>query len=75
MKRPQPAQKPEGVIIHALKALECCAGRGVGPNGLYLFGSGDWSDGMDSVGGESVWLTWFFAHCAERLSRLLSQIM
>jgi cyclic beta-1,2-glucan synthetase len=71
---PAPAQNPEGVIIHALKALECCAGRGVGPHGLYLFGSGDWSDGMDRVGGESVWLTWFFAHCAERLSKLLSKL-
>ncbi len=34
-----------------------------GPNGLPLFGTGDWNDGMNLVGvegkGESVWLGWF----------------
>lgn len=35
----------------------------VGVNGLPLFGTGDWNDGMNRVGaegrGESVWLGWF----------------
>ncbi|MFA6467610.1 MAG: glucoamylase family protein [Bacteroidota bacterium] len=35
----------------------------VGLHGLPLFGSGDWNDGMNTVGkegkGESVWLGWF----------------
>ena len=39
------------------KALE------TGPHGLPLMGSGDWNDGMNTVGnkgcGESVWLGWF----------------
>ncbi len=34
-----------------------------GPHGLPLIGSGDWNDGMNTVGnkgsGESVWLGWF----------------
>ncbi|HPV00934.1 MAG TPA: glucoamylase family protein [Clostridiales bacterium] len=34
-----------------------------GPHGLPLIGSGDWNDGMNTVGskgtGESVWLAWF----------------
>ena len=34
-----------------------------GPHGLPLMGSGDWNDGMNTVGnkgrGESVWLGWF----------------
>lgn len=35
------------------------------------FGSGDWNDGMDKVGGESVWLSWFFSHTVKRFSDLL----
>ena len=38
-----------------------------GANGLALFGSGDWNDGMNRVGiggkGESVWLSWFVIRC------------
>ena len=42
------------VLTHGLKT---------GPHGLLLMGSGDWNDGMNTVGnkgkGESVWLSWF----------------
>jgi len=35
----------------------------IGENGFMLMGSGDWNDGMNTVGnkgrGESVWLSWF----------------
>lgn len=31
-------------------------------------GSGDWNDGMNRVGGESTWLTWFAAVTMEKLS-------
>ena len=34
-------------------------------------GSGDWCDGFDAVRGESVWLTEFFAHTAQRFLRYL----
>lgn len=43
----------------------------LGAHGLLLMGSGDWNDGMSSVGnggkGESVWLTWFMCDILERL--------
>lgn len=45
-----------------------------GAHGLPLMGSGDWNDGMDRVGskgrGESVWLAWFAADCADRFAEL-----
>ena len=45
-----------------------------GHHGLPLIGAGDWNDGMDRVGhngrGESVWLAWFAAHCAEGFADL-----
>lgn len=43
----------------------------LGAHGLLLMGSGDWNDGMSSVGnggkGESVWLTWFMCDILEKL--------
>ena len=44
--------------------------RGVGTHGLLPIGSGDWNDGFDAVGGESVWLGWFFLHVVRRFSAL-----
>ena len=55
-------------------AMERCLARGSGPHGLLRFGSGDWNDGLDRIGGESVWLTWFFSHVAARFSRLLGKL-
>ncbi|HRH44721.1 MAG TPA: protein ndvB, partial [Pyrinomonadaceae bacterium] len=60
----------------------------VGEHGLPLMGSGDWNDGMSSVGnggkGESVWLGWFlintvsdflpFCHEIERQTKYLQHI-
>lgn len=41
-------------------------------------GSGDWNDGMDRVGhegrGESVWLAWFVATCAEAFADLAKEV-
>ena len=62
------------VLDHARAALERCMSRGVGEHGLPHFGSGDWCDGMDAVDGESVWLGWFFAHCADRFAALLERL-
>jgi cellobiose phosphorylase len=46
---------------HCIRAVK--HGLRFGVNGLPLFGSGDWNDGMDMVGregkGESVWLAFF----------------
>ena len=46
----------ESLYMHCVRALECVR---YGKNGLPLFGSGDWNDGMNENGGESVWLAWF----------------
>ncbi len=47
----------EHCVLAIDKSLE------TGPHGLPLMGSGDWNDGMNTVGnkgsGESVWLGWF----------------
>ncbi|MCD8117839.1 MAG: hypothetical protein LUE21_12180 [Oscillospiraceae bacterium] len=61
------------VLEHACRAMDCVLRRGDGPHGLLLTGSGDWNDGMDKVGGESVWLTWFFVHIAGRMAALMKK--
>ena len=71
---PEASRETDTVLEHARRALERAMIRGTGPHGLLLTGSGDWNDGMDRVGGESVWLTWFFSHTAERFSRLLDRL-
>lgn len=57
---------------HCRRALNHGVTKGV--HGLPLMGSGDWNDGMDRVGskgrGESVWLAWFAASCAESFAEL-----
>jgi cyclic beta-1,2-glucan synthetase len=49
-----------------------------GPNGLPLFGTGDWNDGMNLVGaqgkGESVWLGWFLVDVLQGMSELASAL-
>lgn len=44
--------KSESVFSHCLRAIEISMK--LGKNGLPLMGSGDWNDGFDEVGGESV---------------------
>jgi len=61
----QPRVSPERASLfeHCVRAIE--KGLTAGPHGLPLFGSGDWNDGMNRVGGrgrgESTWLG-FFLH-------------
>ena len=66
------------VLDHCLRALECVVTRGTGAHGLLLLLDGDWNDGLDRAGhgghGESVWLTWFFAHTAYRMADLLDRL-
>ncbi len=58
---PQVSEKRDSLYRHGLAAILCALDRGTGPHGLARMGGGDWNDGMDKVGGESVWLTWFLA--------------
>lgn len=68
---PAASDRTDTVLEHARRALALVLRRGEGAHGLLLMGGGDWNDGMDKVGGESVWLTWFFAHTAGRFAKLL----
>ena len=66
------------VLEHGAKALDLALRRGTGEHGLLKIGGGDWNDGFSRVGaegeGESVWLTWFFSHTAERFAALLKTL-
>ena len=61
---------------HCLRAME--HGVTSGAHGLPLIGAGDWNDGMDRVGrngrGESVWLAWFAAVCADGFADLATRV-
>ncbi len=61
--QPRPAAERGSLFEHCLRAID--RGLSAGAHGLPLFGSGDWNDGMNRVGGrgrgESTWLG-FFLH-------------
>lgn len=73
-----PSPSHSCVLEHAIKALDMILSRGVGAHGLLKLGGGDWNDGFSLAGaegrGESVWLTWFFSHTAERFAALLTAL-
>jgi len=55
------SDKTGSIYEHCVKAIEISLK--FGSNGIPLMGSGDWNDGMSTVGnegkGESVWMGWF----------------
>ena len=69
-----PARETGSVLEHAVRALQCVWRRGRGEHGLLKIGAGDWNDGFDRVGGESVWLSFFFSHTAHRFADLLDAL-
>lgn len=58
---PWASRESATIYEHCLRAIELSLKFGV--HGIPLMGSGDWNDGMNTVGnkgkGESVWLGWF----------------
>ncbi|MBL8900804.1 MAG: glycosyl transferase [Planctomycetes bacterium] len=60
---------------HCARALD--ASLSVGANGLPLFGSGDWNDGMNRVGiegrGESTWMAWFLCATLQSFAPLAEE--
>lgn len=72
------SENTASVLVHAQQALDLALSRGSGEHALMKIGGGDWNDGMDKIGargrGESVWLSWFFAHTAHRFSALLTAL-
>ena len=71
-----PGAERASLFEHCRRAMD----RGVtmGAHGLPLIGTGDWNDGMDRVGnegrGESVWLAWFAAVCADTFAELARDV-
>ena len=59
--QPGIASEHGSLYEHAARAID--SSLTLGAHGLPLIGTGDWNDGMNSVGaqgrGESVWLAWF----------------
>ena len=55
---PEVSDVQEPLLAHCVKALQSVA---LGPHGLPRMGAGDWNDGLNRVGGESVWLAFFYA--------------
>ncbi len=58
----------ESIYMHCVRAVE--RSLHYGKDGLPLFGSGDWNDGMNRVEGQSVWLAWFLCDVLEKMSEL-----
>ncbi len=58
---PRISEEKSSVYEHCIRAIERALK--FGERGIPLMGSGDWNDGMNTVGnkgkGESVWLGWF----------------
>ena len=71
---PGTAKEESSVLEHACRAMDHVIRRGTGPHGLLRTGGSDWNDGMDRVGGESLWLTWFFLHIAPRMGALMEKL-
>jgi len=73
---PERSEKRGSVLEHCRAALDLVLRRGSGSHGLLLMGSGDWNDGLDGLGegGESTWLTFFYARCAHDFAELLERL-
>lgn len=59
----EPSQSDASSSLYEHCVLAIDRSLATGPHGIPLIGSGDWNDGMNTVGnkgsGESVWLGWF----------------
>jgi cellobiose phosphorylase len=69
---PAVSNESASLFEHCIRAVEKALCFGI--HGLPLMGSGDWNDGMNTVGnkgtGESVWLGWFLASVLEKMQPL-----
>lgn len=72
---PQKSQTSSDLYDHCLRAIDISLK--FGEHGLPLMGSGDWNDGMNTVGnqgrGESVWLGWFLITNLELFSPICQE--
>lgn len=69
---PRISNESGSVFEHCIRAIE--RSLRFGDRGLPLMGSGDWNDGMNTVGnrghGESVWMGWFLCSVLSRFSEV-----
>lgn len=68
---PEVSDETGSVYEHGARAIDVSLD--LGPHGLPLIGTGDWNDGMNSVGdegrGESVWLVWLLVATIDAYTR------
>ena len=67
---PEVSQDRESLLSHCLRAIDSVT---FGPHSLPLMGTGDWNDGLNRVGGESVWLAFFLALTLKEFAPLCPQ--
>lgn len=67
----------ESLYMHCKRAIDLALSR-MSPRGLPLIGSGDWNDGLSSVGlkwkGESIWLAHFLCGILLRFSKVCKKM-
>lgn len=72
---PNISDEKGNVLDHCIRAIE--KSLKFGSHGLPLIGSGDWNDGLSSVGdegrGESVWLGWFILSVLKDFIKVLEK--
>jgi cellobiose phosphorylase len=74
--KPDTSAEKASVYNHCIRAIEHALK--FGENGIPLMGSGDWNDGMNTVGnkgkGESVWLGWFLYSILNSFSSIVKDM-
>jgi cellobiose phosphorylase len=73
---PRVSEEKASVYNHCIRSIE--KSLKFGEHGIPLMGSGDWNDGMSTVGnkgkGESVWLGWFLYTILTDFSKICEQM-
>ncbi|QZY55792.1 GH36-type glycosyl hydrolase domain-containing protein [Crassaminicella profunda] len=73
---PRISEEKASVYEHCVRAIE--RGLRFGEHGIPLMGSGDWNDGMNTVGnkgkGESIWLGWFLHDILNKFASICEQM-
>ena len=63
------SEESSTLVEHCIRAIN--RSLEFGEHGLPKMGSGDWNDGMNTVGGESIWLGFFLADIIRRFLTIL----
>ncbi|MDO4548772.1 MAG: glucoamylase family protein, partial [Clostridia bacterium] len=67
----RPSQNSASLHDHCMRAIRLASR--TGSRSLALMRGGDWNDGMNKIGGESVWLSEFIAATCEIYARTLDE--